>query len=105
MNDFSCPGCDDQSLEAAVRTLIGNPNKRTETDCVEIVHGAGKTDEILGPLRKSVKKWRVRFSTPRIHLSPRCELAESRVVAGETSCRTSELGIELRPGGDLPMAG
>ncbi len=96
-----CPGYDGQPLEAAVRTLIGNPKKGTETDCVEIVHEAGKTGEILGPLRKSVKKWCERFSTPRIHLSPTCEVAESRVVAGETSCRTNELGIELRPNGDV----
>ena len=104
MNDFSCPGCDDQSLEAAVRTLIGNPNKRTETDCVEIVHGAGKTDEILGPLRKSVKNWCERFSTARIQLSPTYEVAESKFVVGETSCRTDTLGIELRPSSGLPMA-
>lgn len=65
-------------------------------DCVEIVHGTGKTDEILGPLRKSVKKWRERFSTAGIHLSLCDGPVESSKVDAETSCSAREPGIEWR---------
>ena len=58
-------------------------------DCVEIVHGAGKTGEILGPLRKSVKKWCERFSTAGIHLSLNGEAVESSVTGVEGWSKSS----------------